>query len=87
MENSKISFANNRYQNRLILVENTEKYYQPYQFCLFQYITKNSIMVTKDLLIHYDITINHNGIINSTGFRSPSLDNHCSVIIFFTING
>ena len=80
MENSKISFANNRYQNRLILVENTEKYYQPYQFCLFQYITKNSIMVTKDLLIHYDITINHNGIINSTGFRSPSLDNHCSTL-------
>ena len=81
MEYSTVSFANNRYQDTLISVESTEgHYYQPYQFCLFQYIAKDSKMVTRELLFHYDITINHNDIVNSTGFRLPSLNNYCSML-------
>ena len=47
MEHTNITFANNRYQNDLITVESTEKYYEPHPTCLFQYMTINSNVNTK----------------------------------------
>ena len=37
MEHTNITFVNNRYHNKLIAVEYTDEYNQPYPFCLFQY--------------------------------------------------
>ena len=79
MEYSKITVKYNKYQKKIIDRGCIEEYYQPYRYCLFQYITKNNLTITKDLLTHYDISIENNVAINDNGIRMPSQNNYCSV--------
>ena len=53
MEYTNISFIKNRCKNNVISIKTSDEYYQPYPFCLFQYIAMNSSTVTKDLVAHY----------------------------------
>ena len=78
MEYTNITFIGNKYFSKLITIESTEDYYQPYPFCLFQYITLNS-RNTKELLPHYIIILNHNYNTDSKGVTLPSQNNDCSV--------
>ena len=71
MKYSTITFAYNKYQNKLISVESIEKYYQ---YCLFQYIAQDS-PTKKD---YYNIVIENNVVMNRYGFRI-SQNNYCSV--------
>ena len=59
MEYTNITFFKIKCENSIILVETSNEYYQPYPFCLFQYITMNNDNVTKDLLTHYAITFKY----------------------------
>ena len=81
MKYSKIIFAYNKYQSKLISVESTIIY----QYCQFQYIAKNSSRIEQDLLSHYNIVIENNVAINSTGMRT-SQNNHCSVSLSFHLS-
>ena len=60
MEYTNITFFKNICENNVILVETSVEYYQPYPFCLFQYITMNNNTKTKDLLAHYAIVFRYN---------------------------
>ena len=60
MEYTNITFASNKYFSKLITIESKEDYYQPYPFCLFQYIKMNYSSITEELLTHYSIMVNHN---------------------------
>ena len=84
MKYANISFFRNSCYNDIISVETSDEYYQPYPFCLFQYITMNNDIVTKDLIAHYDIIIrfNHkplkyNHFINLNRIKPQS--NYCAV--------
>ena len=81
MEYTNITFVNNKYFSKLITIESKEDYYQPYPFCLFQYIKMNysSITVTEELLPHYIIIVKHNYNTDSTGITLSSQNNNCSV--------
>ena len=79
MEYTNITFVGNKYFSKLITIESTEDYYQPHPFCLFQYITLINSSVTKELLPHYIIILNHNYNGGSTGITLPSQNNDCSV--------
>ena len=72
MKYSKLIFAFNKYQSKLISVQGTV-----YQYCLFQYIANNASTMVKDLLSHYNIVIENNVAVNSTGKRIQK--NYCSV--------
>ena len=78
MEYTNITFINNNYFSKLITIESTEYNYQPYPFCLFQYITMISSTM-EELLPHYIIIANHNYLIDRTGNRLPSQNNLCSI--------
>ena len=71
MEYTNITFVNNRYEYKLISVEDDTGYYQPHPFCLFQYVTNKSTVTTKILLTHYVIAIYHNYPVSITGLRLP----------------
>ena len=71
MEYTNITFVNNRYEYKLISVEDDTGYYQPNPFCLFQYVTNKSTTTTKSLLTHYVINIYHNYHVNITDLRLP----------------
>ena len=62
MEFTNITFKNNGYHNNIISIEGAEEYYQPYPFCIFQYIAMHSnVNVTpNDLLSHYFVSFTHN---------------------------
>ena len=82
MEYTSLTFTNNKYFSKLITIESTEDYFQPYPFCLFQYITMNvysSTIFKEDILTHYIIIISHNYVINSAGFKSPLQNDVCSI--------
>ena len=86
MECTNISFLKNGCENNVILVEGSNEYYQPYPLCLFQYITMNVSIVTKDLVAHYAIIFKYNykshkfnHIINLNNSRSLSKSNYCAV--------
>ena len=57
LEHTNITVINNRYQNVLISLESAVGYYQPYAFCLFQYVATK---VTNNTLTHYVISFLHN---------------------------
>ena len=59
-EYTNITFTNNRYQNTLISLESAEEYYQPYPFCLFQYIAIKNNVKTNDMLTHFAISFSQN---------------------------
>ena len=83
LEHSNITFTNNKYLNKLIAVENTKEYAQPYPFCLFQYIVKNGRGATKDLLIHYVVIANQNYKYSSNfKMRLPSQNDSCSLSFY-----
>ena len=73
-EYTNLIFVNNKYYSKLINVERIE---EPYPFCLFQYISIINDKTTKEVLTHYNITINHNHIMNGSGFQLPSQNNSC----------
>ena len=79
MEYTNITFVNNKYFSKLITIESKEDYYQPYPFCLFQYIKMNYSSITEELLPHYIIIVKHNYNTNSTGITLSSQNNNCSV--------
>ena len=86
MEYANMSFLKNKCKNNVILVETSDEYYQPYPFCLFQYIKMNNHTETKDLLDHYVITFKYNSklfkynhIINLNRSKPPSQSNYCTV--------
>ena len=78
MEYTNMTFIGNKYFSKLITIESTEDYYQPYPFCLFQYIMLTSSN-TIELLLHYTIIVNHNYNTDSNGIILPSQNNNCSV--------
>ena len=78
MEYTNITFVNNKYFSKLITIESKEDYYQPYPFCLFQYIKMNYSSITEELLPHYIIIVKHNYNTDSTGIILSS-QNICSV--------
>ena len=88
MEHTNMTFFKNKCENDVILVETSDEYYQPYPFCLFQYITMNNDTETKDLLAHYAITFKYNykpfikysHIINLNTSKSPSRRNYCTIL-------
>ena len=83
LEHTNITIINNIYKNVLISLESAVGYYQPYAFCLFQYVATK---VTNNTLTNYAVSFlrNHktlnlnNFIINFNG--SLQTDN-CSVSI------
>ena len=87
LENTNITIINNRYQNVLISLESAVGYYQPYAFCLFQYVVTKNYTLANNMLTHYAISFLHNHKIldqnnyiinfNGTTFR-PQTDK-CSV--------
>ena len=79
MEHTDISFIHNEYQDYLIAVETTEEYYEPYPFCLFQYIPINGNSITEELLTHYVITFSYNSQYNNfKDLRLHSESDTCS---------
>ena len=47
MEYTNITFVSNGHLNNIIAIENAQGYYQPYPFCLFQYVAMDSNIITK----------------------------------------
>ena len=64
MEYANITFFNNSHQNNIIAVENAKGHYQPYPFCLFQYVAINGNRTTTEISSHYDITFIHNHLVH-----------------------
>ena len=60
MEFTNITFKNNGYYNNIISIEGAEEYYQPYPFCIFQYIAMHNNVTPNDLLSHYFVSFTHN---------------------------
>ena len=60
MEYTNITFKNNGYLNNIISIEGAEEYYQPYPFCIFQYIPMHNNVTLNDLLSRYFVTFTHN---------------------------
>ena len=82
MEFTNITFKNNEYHNNIISIEGAEEYYQPYPFCIFQYIAMHNNVTPNDLLSHYFITFTHNfkilryyHVINLNGITLNSQNN------------
>ena len=87
MECTNITFKNNEYHNSIISIEGAEEYYQPYPFCIFQYIAMHNNVTPNDLLSRYFITFTHNykillyyHVINLNGTTLHSQNNIPSVL-------
>ena len=87
LECTTITIINNRYQNVLISLESAVGYYQPYAFCLFQYVTTKNYTLVNNIITHYAISILHNHktlnqnnyIFNFNGSTFRSQTDNCSV--------
>ena len=86
MEYANIAFVNNRHQNNIIEVENAKGLYQPYPFCLFQYVAVNGNRTTTDLLSHYHITFIHNHLAHFNGSRISSESRNCSITVCYYLS-
>ena len=62
LEHTNIAITNNSYQNVLISLESAGEYYQPYPFCLFQYVAMKNYTIRTKMLTHdhYVISFSHN---------------------------
>ena len=92
MEFTNITFKNNGYYNNIISIEGAEEYYQPYPFCIFQYIAMHNNVTPNDLLSHYFISFTHNynllpyhHVINLNGTIQHSQNNTYSICHFVTL--
>ena len=81
MKYTNITFTGNKYYSKLLTIESTEDYYQPYPYCLFQYITMDSSS-SEELLPHYIIIVNHNYNINRNHITLPTQGNNCSISFY-----
>ena len=86
MEYTNITFVSNGHLNNITTVENAQGYYQPYPFCLFQYVAMDSNITTKDLLTYYFITFARNYYITFNGSRILSENKNCVMSICYFLS-
>ena len=86
MEYANITFINNEHQNNIIEVENAKGHYQPYPFCLFQYVTMDGNKPKIEFILHYSITFIRNYFTHFNGSRISSGNRNCSTSVCYFLS-